>query len=48
MLQHNLLTISSSILKYVISIETTVEKIRLNRSTIKGTHLKTKSSLECA
>jgi hypothetical protein len=48
MLQHNLLTISSSILKYVISIETSVEKIRLNRSTIKGTPLKTKSSLECA
>jgi hypothetical protein len=48
MLQHDLLTISSSILKYVISIETSVEKIRLNRSTIKGTSLKTKSSLECA
>jgi hypothetical protein len=36
MLQHNLLTISSSILKYVISIETSVEKIRLNRSTMEG------------
>jgi hypothetical protein len=48
MLQHNLLTIFNYILKYVISIETSVDKIRLNRSTMEGTHLKTKSSLECA
>ena len=45
MLPHNLSTISSYILKYVISIETLVENIRLNRSTMEGTHPKMMSSL---
>jgi hypothetical protein len=45
MLPHNLSTISSYIFKYVISIETSVDKIRLNRSTMEGTHPKMMSSL---
>ena len=48
MLPQNLLTISSYIFKYVMSIETLVDKIRLNRSTMDSTHPKTMSSLGCA
>jgi hypothetical protein len=48
MLPHYLSTISSYISKCVISIETSVDKIRLNRSTMEDTYLKTMSSLGCA
>ena len=48
MLPHNLSTISSYIFKFVIIIETSIDKIRLNRSTMEGMHPKTMSNLGCA
>ena len=48
MLPHNLSPISSYIFKYVISIDTSIDKIGLNRFTLEGMHPKTMSGLGCA